>query len=157
MAKITTLIATLLQLSALAVLAAAAPPSQQPPSMTNEAFSISDIGDIVGNSIGDSIGNIVDIFSRGNKDDPKKCIIHGEPVSKQHPSAYPIDDYTLVTVADLTAASYGVNKEWDSVHRIGDSHVCSSLSLSLYAFQQPSTPPPSLFLSVPQSFGQLLA
>ncbi|KAL2152359.1 hypothetical protein VTH82DRAFT_5543 [Thermothelomyces myriococcoides] len=70
-------------------------------------------------------GDHAELPATSTRDAPASACTIGLPASKQHPTNYPIDDYTLVTPVSKNWTSYTVAKDWYNDHFISGPHILS--------------------------------
>lgn len=63
------------------------------------------------------------ILATPTRDTLASACTNGLPASKQHPAAYPIDDYTVITPDDSNWISYALKQNWYGDHFISGPHV----------------------------------
>jgi hypothetical protein len=68
------------------------------------------------------------ILATPTRDAMASACTNGLPASKQHPAAYPINDYTVITPDDSNWTSYALQQDWYGDHFISGPHVSIFLS-----------------------------
>jgi hypothetical protein len=63
------------------------------------------------------------ILATPTRDAMASVCTNGLPASKQHPAAYPINDYTVITPDDSDWTSYALQQDWYGDHFISGPHV----------------------------------